>query len=254
MKKIMSVVLAIALVAVMAVSACAVDTSYIHIQPQVWAQDTPNYAAWTPLKDATGVEIQVGLGETATVVYTGDAWKAVTTADGGSYQYGIQILDGTIGQTQAVVGDKTTIKYEISDITIKATGYDDYVVPCAGVYEASLEAYEPSWGGIAGNTHVPMAFDFTTVAGGSDGASLEAYIHSIETVTFTLTYLEYNGEGPAATEETPAVEETPVEDTPVEETPVEDTPVEETPAETGLALAVAPMVIAAVAVALSKKR
>ena len=254
MKRIMSIVLAVALVAVMTVSVCAVDTSYIHIQPQVWAQDTPNYAVWTPLKDATGVENQIGLGETKTVVYTGEAWKTITTADGGSYQYGIQILDGTIGQTQAVIGDKTTIKYEISDVTIKATGYDDYVVPCSCVYEAALEAYDPYLGGIAGNTHVPMAFDFTTVAGGSDGASLEAYIHSIETVTFTITYLEYNGEGPAV-EDTPAVEE-PVEETPaVEETPVvEDTPAEEEPADTGLALAVVPMIVAAAAVVLSKKR
>lgn len=198
------------------------------------------------MKDATGVEIQVGLGETVTVVYTGEAWRNVTTADGGSYQYGIQILDGTIGQTQAVIGDKTSIKYEISDIVITANGYDDYTVPVAGVYEANLEAYEPAWGGIAGNTHVPGNFNFATVAGGSDGATLEAYIHAIDTVTFTITYLEYNGEGPAGA---------PAEDEPaVEDTPVEDTPAEEAPADTGLALAIVPMVVAMAAVVLSKKR
>ncbi len=254
MKKFAILVAVIIAMSAMCISVFAVDTSFVHIQPQVWVQDTPSYAVWTPLKDATGVEIQVALGETVTVVYTGDAWRNVTTSEGGSYQYGIQILDGTIGQTQGVVGDKTSIKYEISDIVITAEGYDDYTVSVAGVYEANLEAYEPAWGGIAGNTHVPGNFDFTGVAGGSDGATLEAYIHAINTVTFTITYLEYNGEGPAdapAAEE-PAEEETeaPAEDT-TEEAPAEET---EEPADTGLALAVVPMIVAAAAIALSKKR
>lgn len=72
---------------------------------------------------------------------------------------------------------------------------------------------------------------------------------------FTLYKLSIVTDGDAPAVEEP-VEETPaVEDTPVEETPaVEDTPVETEPADTGLALAVVPMIVAAVAVALSKKR
>ncbi len=58
----------------------------------------------------------------------------------------------------------------------------------------------------------------------------------------------------AAVEETPVVEETPAVEEPVEDTPVEETPVETKPADTGLALAVVPMIVAAAAVALSKKR
>ena len=47
----------------------------------------------------------------------------------------------------------------------------------------------------------------------------------------------------------PAVEETPADDTPAVEEPKE-----EKPADTGLALAVVPMIVAAAAVVLSKKR
>lgn len=54
-------------------------------------------------------------------------------------------------------------------------------------------------------------------------------------------------------EDTPIVEE-PTTDAPVAEEPVEDTPVEEEPAETGLALAVIPMIMAAAAIVVSKKR
>ncbi len=52
-------------------------------------------------------------------------------------------------------------------------------------------------------------------------------------------------------DEVPVVEDTPV----VDDTPdVEDAPADEVPAETGLALAVVPMIVAAAAVALTKKR
>ena len=56
-------------------------------------------------------------------------------------------------------------------------------------------------------------------------------------------------------EETPAVEEEPaVEETPADDTPAVEEPKEEKPADTGLALAVVPMIVAAAAVVLSKKR
>ena len=173
----------------------------------------------------------------------------------GHFQYGIQILDGTLDQSVGVAGDKTTIKYEISDMVFKATGYDDYVAPIAGVYEAELECYVPDWGGIAGNSHVPGSYDLSGVAGGSDGDSLKAYWAALESVTITVTYLEYNGEG-AAEEETP-VEDVPVVEDPavgdtITEVPAED--VTEAPAETGLALAIVPMIVAMAAAVVSKKR
>lgn len=69
-------------------------------------------------------------------------------------------------------------------------------------------------------------------------------IDSTIKVTFTVSGMEDVVEAPAE-EETPAVEDTPA---------AEDTPAEEEPADTGLALAVVPMIVAAAAVVLSKKR
>ena len=213
MKKIMSIVLAVALVAVMTVSAFAVDTSRVYLQPQVWFQNSTDWSNWTCLQTASGAA-QIDLGDTMDVVFIGDAWKGIEAP---TYVYGLQILDGTISQGVAADGDQTKIKYEISDIVFKATGYDDYVVSCAGVYEEELTVKMESWGP-SNNYGDDITFDFTAVAGGSDGASLTAYFQAIETVSFTLTYLEYNGEGPAGA---PAVEET-TEEAPVEEAPAED--------------------------------
>ena len=213
MKKIMSIVLAVALVAVMTVSAFAVDTSRVYLQPQVWFQNSTDWSNWTCLQTASGAA-QIDLGDTMDVVFIGDAWKGIEAP---TYVYGLQILDGTISQGVAADGDQTKIKYEISDIVFKATGYDDYVVSCAGVYEEELTVKMESWGP-SNNYGDDITFDFTAVAGGSDGASLTAYFQAIETVSFTLTYLEYNGEGPAGA---PAVEET-TEEAPADETPAED--------------------------------
>ncbi len=68
-------------------------------------------------------------------------------------------------------------------------------------------------------------------------------IESTLKVTFTVSGMDAAEEAPA--DDTPAVEEIPAEDTPADD---------EDPADTGLALAIVPMVVAAAAVALSKKR
>lgn len=68
-------------------------------------------------------------------------------------------------------------------------------------------------------------------------------IESTLKVTFTVSGMDAAEEAPA--DDTPAVEEIPAEDTPADD---------EAPADTGLALAIVPMVVAAAAVALSKKR
>ena len=123
MKRIVSIVLAaVMLMAVMCIPAFAVDESNKSIRLQVYMQDQTAWK-WVPAFAADGNEVDVALGETKEIVYTGDNWRKEVNRDTTGYQYGMQVLDMTLDQNVAVVGDKTTIVYEISDVTFKATGY-----------------------------------------------------------------------------------------------------------------------------------
>ncbi len=249
MKKLAILVAIVMAMSAMCVSAFAIDLNKIQIQPQIWAQNTVDWSDWTELKLADGSMHTLNLGETKTFVFSGEAWAAL---DSTAFQYGIQILD--LSHTEA--GDESVIKYELSDIVFEAEGYDTYVAPLAGVYEGNLKSYVPDWGGLADNSHVPGSYNFADVTA-TDGASLMAYWDALTSVTVTITFLEYNGEtAEAPAEEAPAEEEAPaVEEAPAEEE-TEAPAVEETtePADTGLALAVVPMLVAAVAVVASKRR
>ncbi len=246
MKRIVSIVLAaVMLMAVMCIPAFAVDESNKSIRLQVYMQDQTAWK-WVPAFAADGAEVDVALGETKEIVYTGDNWRKEVNRDTTGYQYGMQVLDMTLDQNVAVVGDKTTIVYEISDVTFKATGYDDYVAKVAGEYTANLDCYEPDWGGIAGNTN-PHALDGFDKVAGSTPEEIQAYMDALTEIRFTLTYKSYNGETVA-----PAADDTsaPADDA-TEPTPAADTT---EPADTGIVLALLPMAIAAAAVVVSKRK
>ncbi len=254
MKRIVSIVLAaVMLMAVMCIPAFAVDESNKSIRLQVYMQDQTAWK-WVPAFAADGAEVDVALGETKEIVYTGDNWRKEVNRDTTGYQYGMQVLDMTLDQNVAVVGDKTTIVYEISDVTFKATGYDDYVAKVAGEYTANLDCYEPDWGGIAGNTN-PHAMDGFDKVAGSTPEEIQAYMDALTEIRFTLTYKSYNGEtaAPAADGTTaPAADDTsaPADDA-TEPTPAADTT---EPADTGIVLALLPMAVAAAAVVASKRK
>ncbi len=257
MKRIVSIVLAaVMLMAVMCVPAFAVDESNKSIRLQVYMQDQTAWK-WVPAFAADGNEVDVALGETKEIVYTGDNWRKEVNRDTTGYQYGMQVLDMTLDQNVAVVGDKTTIVYEISDVTFKADGYEDYVAKVAGEYTANLDCYEPDWGGIAGNTN-PHALDGFDKVAGSTPAEIQAYMDALTEIRFTLTYKSYNGEtaAPATEVAEPTADNTeaPADATASETT--ETAPAADTskPADTGIVLALLPMAIAAAAVAASKRK
>ncbi len=254
MKRIVSIVLAaVMLMAVMCIPAFAVDESNKSIRLQVYMQDQTAWK-WVPAFAADGAEVDVALGETKEIVYTGDNWRKEVNRDTTGYQYGMQVLDMTLDQNVAVVGDKTTIVYEISDVTFKADGYEDYVAKVAGEYTANLDCYEPDWGGIAGNTN-PHALDGFDKVAGSTPEEIQAYMDALTEIRFTLTYKSYNGEtaAPAADDTTaPAADDTsaPADDA-TEPTAAADTT---EPADTGIVLALLPMAVAAAAVVASKRK
>ncbi|MBQ8623694.1 MAG: hypothetical protein IJ424_04860 [Oscillospiraceae bacterium] len=255
MKKLLSISLAIVLaLSLMLTSVSALDLDNKTLFIQFWAQDTATWS-WKAAND--GSQISVALGETVTIDYTDvSAWITLDTS--ASINMGLQVLDQTITAN----GEHSVVKYELSDAVIKSTGYDDLVIPVAGVYEVTHDSVRPDW--TTDDSVVGGASEDYTISPSDIGlVAAEQYIdwfENITSMTVTVTYLEYNGEGPAA-EEAPVEEDTTEEDT-AEEAPVEDTADEapaddtadEAPADTGLALAVVPAVVALAAVVLSKKR
>ena len=247
MKKLLSIALAFVLVLSLMltpVNALNLDNKTLYIQ--FWAQDT---ATWTWKAANEGSQIAVALGETVTVDYTDvSTWINLDTS--ASINMGLQVLDQTITAN----GEHSVVKYELSDVVIKSTGYDDLVIPVAGVYEVTHDSVRPEW-----------TTDDAVVGGASEDYAInpsaiglvvaEQYIewfNNITSMTVTITYLEYNGEtAEAPVEDVPVVEDPAVGDT-ITEVPAED--VTEAPAETGLALAIVPMIVAMAAAVVSKKR
>ncbi len=96
--------------------------------------------------------------------------------------------------------------------------------------------------------------DVAAACGSSEVTDCAAYLTAMTEITFTVTYVAYNGvqaDGTAYVAPTtePAAEA-------AETTPAETTPAEETsePAETGIVLALLPMAVAAAAVVVSKRK
>lgn len=88
--------------------------------------------------------------------------------------------------TMDAAGDKTTIGYTLSDITVKATGYDDYVVPGKTVEAKRLEAVEQSWGLSNNSEEVDLYLDKAPC--GSDPVEQAKYLAAITDITFTISY------------------------------------------------------------------
>lgn len=264
MKKFLAIaVVLVMLVSIMSVGASALDLSKKLLRPQIWLQDQVEWA-WKECREEGAAEAPlVALGETREVVLT-DFSDFKTLNSTGGFQYGIQICDETLSTTEA--GDTSTIGFTISDITYKAEGYDDIVVPIAGSYVKDLATKQYDWG--VGDNNANFNDEVTKAISaviGTNGADIFAYFSALTSVSYTITYDSYNGEtatGAAAetepeetkTEEATASETTPTETTPAETTPAETTPTENKAPATGLTLAVVPAVIALAAAVVSKRR
>ena len=248
MKKLLSLAVALVLTfAVLCAPASALDLEQKNLMIQIWAQDTTTWS-WI----SAGTDQIVDLGETKTITFTdGKMWAGLDTSN--SINMGLQVLD----QTLTANGEHSQVKYELSDLVIKANGYDDLVVKVAGTYDKTHDTVRPDWtqdDSVVGNNSEDYNFSPADI-GITNTADYIAWYNAIESMTVTVTYLAYNGEGAdsvaaPAENEAPAATEAPAE---TNEAPAPAaTPAPSAPA-TGLALAVVPAVMALAAVAVSKK-
>ena len=261
MKKIFALAVAVVMiVAVLCTPVSALDLDQKNLMSQVWAQDTTTWS-WI----SAGTDQIVDLGETKTITFTdGKMWAGLDTSN--SINMGLQVLD----QTLTANGEHSQVKYELSDLVIKANGYDDLVVKVAGTYDQTHDTVRPTWtddDSVVGNNSEDYSFSPADI-GITATADYIAWFNAIESMTVTVTYIAYNGEGAdtAAEPEATEPEATEPEATEPEATEPEATEpeVNEAPAPapapapsapaTGLALAVVPAVMALAAVAVSKKR
>lgn len=250
MKKIVSIVLAIVLVAAMSVSAFALNADNKVISTQVYAQPNSDWS-WFSVGN-----IQVPFGETVEIKFT-DFSSFANLDSSAKITFGIQNVDGTLDAE----GDTSKPVYTMSDVVIKAAGYDDYVIPAAK-REPTLTAKTEAWG--LAHVDDTIEIDVTAACGSSDFADHAKYLAAITEVSYTLTYVGYNGEvadgasspaDEAPADETPADTAAPADETPADETPAVTAPAADTkPADTGIVLAVLPMAVAAAAVVASKRR
>lgn len=238
MKKILSIVLAVA----MLMSVCTVNAFALKdtkgISTQIYAQPTSDWS-WH-----STAFTNIPLGESAEFVVTDlSAFDNLDTT--ASINFGIQTGDDTLEND----GETSHITYTVSDITIKAEGYADYVIP-AQVRDVDLTAKAESWG-LSGNSDSIMV-DVAAACGSSEVTDCAAYLTAMTEITFTVTYEAYNGvkaDGTAYV--APAAEDTTTSSEPAAEPAADDTT---EPAETGIVLALLPMAVAAAAVVVSKRK
>ncbi len=235
MKKIVSIVLAIALVAALTVSAFALNTDNKKISSQIYAQPNADWSWKNP-----GI-VEIPYGETVEVKFTDFSCFADLPATA-AISFGIQNVDTTLDTE----GDTSRIVYTMSDVVIKASGYADYVVPST-VRDANLTAKTEAWG--LAHVDDTISLDLAAASGSTDPVEQAKYLAAITEVTYTITYNGY-GDDVAVPYETaaPAAETT--------EPAAETAPAAETsePADTGIVLALLPMAVAAAAVVVSKRK
>ncbi len=195
----------------------------------------------------------------AEVVISADAWDA----DCGASPADTTFADGSFTSNDPIVCLNIPGEVALGEtvtVTIKGTSVGDFRVwLLAGGQVTASEIWKASENGFT-TGDFEYTFELTCFDKDSKGVTLAdaiafkgpSYGVNLDGLTVTSIVIDYPGE--EAVEETPVVEETPAVEEPVEDTPVEETPVETKPADTGLALAVVPMIVAAAAVALSKKR
>ena len=250
MKKIFAIAVAvIMIVTVMCTPAFALSGNE-KLNVQIFAQDTATWA-WV-----SGGSYEVALGESADLTWSGFDFSAVDTS--ADINFGMQI-DDMLAQDN---GYTSVVNVTVSNIVMKANGYDDITVNVAGTADHNIgpvvvESWGPSVHCFDFNSDIKGAVQAVV---GTDTQALYDYINALTEITMSITYNAYNGEaveGAAAPaeEEAPAAEETPAEAPAAEEAPVAEPAPAPAPAApaTGLALAVVPAVMALAAVAVSKK-
>ncbi len=225
MKKVLSIVMALALVLALAVPAFAVEVPNAEVIASFEGPKTATnwwFDAWLDGEQKS---------ELMTALYNGSANYIVVVFEGdatNSYQIGSQDTTAWTNdlfhfnypaEGQIATADKAELIDGYTYIYLSASTYLDYIAALGYDYSAGT------------------GFNWII------GAPGETPLVGMYAVKAEITVEE-------PVDDTPAVEETPAEDT-TTEAPAEET---EEPADTGLALAVVPMIVAAAAVALSKKR
>ena len=246
MKKLLSLAVALVLtIAVLCAPASALDLDQKNLMIQIWAQDTTTWS-WI----SAGTDQVVDLGETKVITFTdGSMWAGLDTSN--SINMGLQVLD----QTLTANGEHSQVNYELSDLVIKANGYDDLVVKVAGTYDKTHDTVKPDWTddeSVIGSNAEDYNFSPADI-GITSTADYIDWFNAIESMTITVTYIAYNGEsvdGGNAPADEPASNDAPAVETATNNAPAAET----TAPKTGLALAVVPAVMALASVAVSKKR
>ena len=244
MKKLLSLAVALVLAfAVLCAPASALNLDQKNLMIQIWAQDTTTWS-WI----SAGVDQVVDLGDTKVITFTdGSMWAGLDTSN--SINMGLQVLD----QTLTANGEHSQVKYELSDLVIKATGYDDLVVKVAGTYDKTHDTVRPDWtqdDSVVGSNAEDYNFSPADI-GITATADYIAWFNAIESMTITVTYMEYNGEGADPANEPEGGNSANEPGNTTNEPSNEGTT---TAPNTGLALAVVPAIVAMAAVAVSKKR
>nr|AAD39739.1 endoglucanase EngE [Clostridium cellulovorans] len=137
----------------------------------------------------------MSMGDTASLVYQDvtnfnaiDATSAFAKANG-TANFGLQVVDGNLA-----AGEKSTLKFHIGTVTIKATGYNDVVVNLNKDYSEAYAAEKVSWG-ITGNNTSILLNDYLP----TDAAAKATYLQKITSVKADVTLSEYQFVKPAST-------------------------------------------------------
>ena len=228
MKKILALVLALAL------ALCAMSVS-VFAEEIVLLEDANGWAQVDPAAPWDGFGIGVAVNDKLVGDITLDDVKAIAAAGGA----------------------KLVLEFSCSSIATWQTTSPEAQFNCWDNEEALQVNSELTE---LGDNRYIATFEFDALVANLEAAGLTLDgVNNLGIQVWANDFVLYSAkivtDGDAAVEtpaeeEAPATEEAPVE----EETVVEEPTTEEAPAETGLALAVVPMIVAAVAVVASKRR
>ncbi len=251
MKKVLSIVLAIALVLSLSVVAFAeeklIDEKLMFFSASNWSQ----YTADTTMADLVAALQTPG----AYLVITRSNEPTDIDWDNGGYEKFCITDSWWAGRIPNDAGEEINVvrlgtgKHTIANMTAAGAPYD-VSLDCVlddGInvwYDgAALAAILVDCGFTAGGPAIE-------VTSNTSSADYDVVNMAVVIPDEPIAAPEAPVEEEAPAEDVPAVEDTPA----VEETPAVDAPADEAPAETGLALAIVPMIVALAAVVVSKKR
>ena len=158
---------------------------------QLFAQDQVAYG-WHDI--GTGANIK--FGETVDFAWTGLMNPVSFTAEDTDNWTKMPAFGIQVGASDWAVGDKGHCQFTFTNITVKATGYNDVVIP-AGEIDGQWLAKEESWG-IGGTTsQIDLRGPVTEQLGISDVEEYCSYLSALTDVTTSITFTAYNLVTPA---------------------------------------------------------